>query len=252
MPCKSPRAATPPIARASEKLLDAALSDLDTLLEQAPNRGEAVYLLAMVHGLALNMAEVARCSCEGRESAERQGVEAPLRTQRKRLPASASAEEALGRETPKRRHGSSTRSPNAGVLVDRIPTSLVKVRLLNVRSSLQAGQPRGSRAGYRGRAQGRGADAEQRRGIEMVCDALETLIAVREGDPPAILRHTEASLTGTCRRAFPIPMRISSRNTSKPQSRECRCRLAPRGLPRVSLPPGRSPEQDRREERRTR
>jgi tetratricopeptide (TPR) repeat protein len=186
------------------ELLETAVRDLDTLLEQAPNRGEAVYLLAMAHGLlgaraeALGAFEKAATLLPGRAS------KLPF-AHNESVCLLGLAEEALGRgdaEGASRHFDQVTRR---GVLVDRIPTSLVKVRLLNVRRSLVEAKDEEAARGIEAVRKVEGLDAEQRRGIEGICDALETLIAVRQGDPPAILRHTETFLARHLPPGLPEP-----------------------------------------------
>jgi hypothetical protein len=190
----------------SEKraLLDVAVRDLDTLLEQAPNRGEAVYLLAMANGLASKW----QAALDGFS-----GAASLLQGQTSKLPFAENesvcllrlAEEALGKADADEAARLFDQVTKRSVLVDRIPTTLVRVRLLNVSRSLRQGNHEEARQGIDAVRKVEGLDPEQRRGIETVCDALETLIAVREGDPPAILRHTESFLTRHLPPGLPDP-----------------------------------------------
>jgi tetratricopeptide (TPR) repeat protein len=174
-------------------LLETAVHDLDTLLEQAPNRGEAVYLGAMAHGLL----GARRKSLDAFEKAA-----SLLEDHASKLPFAHNesvcllglAEEALGHGDAEGAAMLFDQVTKRGELVDQIPTSLVKVRILNVRRSLQDGNHEEAARGIEAVRKVEGLDVEQRRGIETITDALETLIAAREGDPPAILRHTEGFL----------------------------------------------------------
>jgi tetratricopeptide (TPR) repeat protein len=185
-------------------LLETAVRDLDTLLEQAPNRGEAVYLLAMAHSLS---------------GARRKSLDAFLRAasllkgQASKLPFAHNesvcllglAEEALGRGDALEAAKLFDQVTARKELVDQIPTSLVKVRLLSVRRCLQEGNHQEAAAGIEALRKVEGLDIEQRRGLETVTDALESLIAVREGDPPAILRTTDAFLARHLPPGLPEP-----------------------------------------------
>jgi tetratricopeptide (TPR) repeat protein len=177
----------------SRELLETAVRDLDTLIEQAPNHGEAVYLLAMAHGLL----GARRKSLDAFDNAarllERRASTLPF-AHNESVCLLGLAEDALGQGDAEEAARLFDQVTKRKELVGQIPTSLVKVRLLNVRRSLQQGDHREAAKGIEAVRQVEGLDAEQRRGIETVCDALETLTAVREGDPPAILRHTEAFL----------------------------------------------------------
>ncbi len=123
----------------------------------------------------------------------------------------------------------------------------MKVRLLNVRAEPpRRAITRRPPSGIEAVRKLEGLDAEQRRGIEAICDALETLIAVREGDPPAILRHTDTFPgPAPASRVCPSPTRRSSRSTSNRPLRASTCGSRPRssGLSSSSRPrPGaRSP-----------
>jgi tetratricopeptide (TPR) repeat protein len=176
-----------------EDSLESALRDLETLLEQAPNRGDAVYLLAVANGRAGRW----KSSFDGFARAA-----SLLQNQGSRLPFAGNesvcllrgAEEALGKGDAEEAARLFDQVTKRGVLIDRIPTILVKARLLTVRRSLQEGNLDEARQGIEAVRKVEGLDAPQRRDIEAVCDALETLIAVREGSPPAILEHTESFL----------------------------------------------------------
>jgi len=176
-----------------KEILATAVRDLDTLLDQAPNRGEAVYLVAMAHGLlgakrkSLDAFERAASLMQGRASS------LPF-AHNESVCLLGLAEEALGQGDADGAARHFDQVTKRGELVGQIPTSLVKVRLLNVRRSLQQGNHEEAARGIEAVRKVEGLDVEQRRGIETVCDALETLIAVREGDPPTILRHTEGFL----------------------------------------------------------
>jgi tetratricopeptide (TPR) repeat protein len=185
-------------------LLQTAVRDLEALLEQAPNRGEASYLLAMVHGQL----------GERSKSLDRFEKAAPLLAeQAKKLPFAYNesvcllglAEESLGRGDAEGASKLFDEVTKRRVLVDQIPTSLVKVRLLNVRRSLQEGHHDEAAKGIEAVRKLEGLDAEQRRGIEAICDTLETVIAIREGDAAAILRHTDAFLARHLPAGLPEP-----------------------------------------------
>ena len=185
-------------------LLDTAVRDLDTLLEQAPNRGEAVYLMAMAHGLL----GARRNSLDAFEKAS-----SLLQGHASKLPFAHNesvcllglAEEALGRGDADGAAKLFDQVTKRGELVNQIPTSLVKVRLLNVRRSLHEGNHQEAARGIEAVRKVEGLDDEQRRGIDTITDALETLIAVRGGDPPAILRHTEGFLARHLPPCLPEP-----------------------------------------------
>jgi tetratricopeptide (TPR) repeat protein len=185
-------------------LLETAVRDLDTLLEQAPNRGEAVYLLAMAQGL-LGARQKSLDAFEKAASLLKGQVSTLPFAHNESVCLLGLAEEALGRGDALVAARLFDQVTQRKELVDQIPTSLVKVRLLNVRRCLQEGNHQEASAGIEAVRKVEGLDAEQRRGIETITDALETLIAVREGDPPAILRHTDSFLARHLPPGLPEP-----------------------------------------------
>jgi tetratricopeptide (TPR) repeat protein len=185
-------------------LLEAAARDLETLLEQAPNRGEAVYLAAMAHGLLGDRARALEAFERAATLLPREASKLPF-AHNESVCLLGLAEEALGRGDAERASQLFDRVTKRGVLVDAIPLSLVKVRLLDVRRSLREGNHQEAAKGIEAVRKLEGLDAGKRRGIETICDALETLMAVREGDPPAILRHTDAFLARHVPPGLPEP-----------------------------------------------
>ncbi len=115
------------------------------------------------------------------------------------------AEEALGKGDAEGASRLFDQVTKRGVLVDQIPTSLVKVRLLNVRRSLVDGNHEEAAKGIEAVRKLEGLDDDQRRDLEAICDAIETLIAVREGDPPTILKLTEKFLARHLPPGLPEP-----------------------------------------------
>jgi hypothetical protein len=190
--------------RVRVELLDAAARDLDTLLEQAPNRGEAVYLLAVAHALLGER----RKGFDGFERAR-----PLLAAQAAGLPFDHNesvcllglAEERLGQGDAEEAGRLFDQVTRRGVLVDQIPTSLVKVRLLNVRQSLQAGELDAASQGIEAVRSLEGLDAEQKQSIDAICDAMETLIAVRRGDAPQVLQCIETFLARHLPPGLPEP-----------------------------------------------
>jgi hypothetical protein len=173
-------------------LMETAVRDLTTLLDEAPDRGEAVYLLSLVQGLLGQ----SRSSLDNFERAERL------------LPASLNlpfahnqsvclirvAEEQLGSGDVEGAGKLFDRITALKTLVEQIPTTLVKVRLLNVRRSLQANNLPEARAGLEVIRQLKGLGEAQRLNVAVVCDALETLVGVREGDESKIDKFLDAFL----------------------------------------------------------
>ena len=188
----------------SKGRLETAARDLETLLEQAPNRGEAVYLAAMAHGLLGDRARALEAFERAATLLPRGASNLPF-AHNESVCLLGLAEEALGKGDAERASQFFDRVTKRGVLVNAIPLSLVKMRLMDVRRSLREGNHREAAKGIEAVRKLEGLDAERRRGIETICDALETLMAVREGDPPAILRHTDAFLSRHVPPGLPEP-----------------------------------------------
>ncbi len=173
-------------------LLETAVRDLTTLLEEAPDRGEAVYLLALTQGLLGQ----SRPSLGGFERAQRllpSDLELPF-AHNQSVCLLRLAEERLGSGDVAGSSPLFDRVNQLNVLVEQIPTALVKVRLLNVRRSLQANNLAEARAGLEVVRQLKGLEEAQRESVLVLCDALETLVCVREGDDAQIDKQLEAFL----------------------------------------------------------
>ena len=184
--------------------LDAAVRDLDILLEQAPNRGEAAYLLGMALGMLGDRQKALDAFENAKSSLANPAAKLPF-AHNESVCLLGLAEEALGRGDADGASKLFDEVTKRGVLVDRVPMSLVKVRLLNVRRSLREGDHDEAAKGIAAVRTLEGIDAEQRPSIEAICEALETLIAVRQGDPPAILKQTETFLAGHLPPGLPEP-----------------------------------------------
>jgi tetratricopeptide (TPR) repeat protein len=186
------------------ELLETADRDLETLLEQAPNRGEAIYLQAMALGL-LGEREKSLAAFEKASPAlPKLAAKLPF-AHNESVCLLGLAEDALGRGDADLASKLFDQVTKRGVLVDQVPASLVKVRLLNVRRSFQEENHEEAARGIEAVRKLEGLGAEQRRSIDAICEALETLIAVRAGGPADILRHTEAFLTRNLPSGLPEP-----------------------------------------------
>jgi tetratricopeptide (TPR) repeat protein len=190
--------------RERQDLLLAAVRDLETLLEQAPNRGEAVYLLATANALAGRWRDSFAGFVSAASLLPANGSKLPFPNNQS-VCLLRMAEEALGKGDAEEAARLFDEVTKRGALVDRIPTILVKVRLLKVRRNLQEGNHDEARQGIDAVRKVEGLDSQQRRDIETVCDALETLIAAREGDPPRILEQTESFINRHLPPGLPPP-----------------------------------------------
>ena len=159
-----------------QELLAASVRDLVTLREVAPNRGEATYLLALAHGLIGAPQPALDAFAEARSLLPGPNDKIPF-AENESVCLLNLAEERLSRGDAEGAGQVFDQVTRRGVLVDQVPTSLVKIRLLNVRRSLQAGRKTcRSRRGHRGGPQARRARTpSKRRSIEAICDALGDL-----------------------------------------------------------------------------
>ncbi len=156
------------------------------MLEQAPNRGEAVYLLATAHGLLGSAQKALDAFEQARPLLPAQVNKLPF-AHNESVCLLSLAEERLGQGDADGAGRLFDQVTRRGVLVDQIPTSLVKIRLLNVRRSLQAGALTEAADGIKLVRTLEGLDPEQKQTLAAICDALETWIAVRGGDETRIL-----------------------------------------------------------------
>jgi hypothetical protein len=203
--CAVQLAATEKLDEAERKsLLQAAARDLATLLEQAPNRGEAVYLLAMAHGWLGEQQAGLDHFARARVLLGPQGSGLPL-AKNESVCLLKLAEETLGKGDVEGASHLFDRVAALGVLKENIPSALVKIRLSNVRKALNAGR-------YDEAAQGivvvrgvEGLDADQRWNMDAICAALEAVIAVRSGEDDRAVARIAAFLEKHMPTGLPEP-----------------------------------------------
>jgi hypothetical protein len=163
------------------ELLESAVRDLTTLLEQAPNRGEAVYLLAVAHGWLGDEQAALDDFARAKGVLGSQGSDLPF-ANNESVCLLTLAEEKLGQGDAEGSAALFDRVTALGVLKENIPTSLVKIRLMNVRKALLSGRYSEAAAGIVVVRGVEGLDADQRRNIDAICDALDAVVALKSGD----------------------------------------------------------------------
>ncbi len=185
-------------------LLETACRDLTTLLEQVPNRGEAVYLLALAQGWLRDEENALENFARARQLLGSQGSDIPF-AKNESVCLLTLAEKKLGQNDIEGSTMLFDRVASLGVLKENIPTSLVKSRLANVRNALASGR-------YDEAAQGiavvrgvEGLAAEDRRNIDAICDALEAVVAVKASDENEAARRIAAFLERHMPAGLPEP-----------------------------------------------
>ena len=183
-------------------LLKEAMRNLTTLLAEAPNHAEAAYLLATAHGFL-------REPTPALERYSQAEVHLPKTTlplaHNKSVCLLQLAEEKLSTGDTEESGKLFDRVTKLGVLSDRIPTTLIRVRLLGVRRNLQNNQIAEADAGIQAVRGLEGLDAEQKQNVDAVCDALQTLSTVRRGDDALVLRQIDAFLAKHVPAKLPAP-----------------------------------------------
>ena len=174
------------------QLLEKAVRALTTLLEEAPNRGEAVYLLGVASSL-MNQPQQAVDAFTRAKDLLPASLDLPF-AHNQSVSLLELAEEKLSQGDTEGSGRLFDRVTQLKVLVDQIPTSLVKVRLLNVRRSLQANQLTEAGQGLEQMRKLEGLDETQRQNVAVICDALQALICVRGGDDAQIDQQVNAFL----------------------------------------------------------
>ncbi len=174
------------------RLLETAARALTTLLEEAPNRGEAVYLLAMAHS-QLGQPQQALDGFTKAQELLPSSLALPF-AHNQSVALLNLAEDRLSHGDAEGAGQLFDRVTQLKTLVDQIPTSLVKIRLLNVRRSLQANQLTEATQGLEALRNLEGLDETQRRNVAVICDALQALICVRGGDDVQIIQQVGAFL----------------------------------------------------------
>jgi hypothetical protein len=183
-------------------LLKEAIRGLTALLEEAPNHGEAAYLLATAHGFLRE--PVPALERFAQAEAHIPNTALPL-GHNKSVCLLQLAEEKLATGDTDESGKLFDRVSELGVLADRIPTTLIRVRLIGVRRNLQNNQIAEAEAGIATVRGLEGLDPEQKRNVEAVCDALQTLASVRRGDDAIVLRQIDAFLTKHLPAGLPAP-----------------------------------------------
>jgi hypothetical protein len=186
-----------------QRLLEAAERALTTLLAEAPNRGEAVYLLALAQHL-LGRAKEALEGFTWAESALPAALGLPF-AHNKSVSLLTLAEERLGQGDAEGAGELFDRVTQLKVLVEKIPVALVKSRLLNVRRCLQENRLPDATRGLEAVRNLEGLDEAQRRNVLAMCDALQTLICVRGGDDAQIAGQLDGFLAAHLPPDLPEP-----------------------------------------------
>jgi hypothetical protein len=212
-------------AEVEQKLLiKEAIRSLTMLLEEAPNHGEAAYLLATAHGFLRE--PVAALERFAQAESHIPGTALPL-AHNKSVCLLQLAEEKLATGDTDESGKLFDRVSALGVLADRIPTTLIRVRLIGVRRNLQNNQIAEAEAGIATVRGLEGLDPEQKRNVEAVCDALQTLASVRRGDDAVVLRQIEAFLTKHLPAGLPAPSEESADEYLEAPAAQFELRLAP-------------------------
>jgi hypothetical protein len=186
-----------------QQLLEGTERALTTLLEEAPNRGEARYLLAMAQHL-LGKAQLALDGFSRAEGDLPAALGLPF-AHNKSVSLLTLAE---GRLAQGDAEGSSQlfdRVTQLKVLHEQVPVALVKSRLLNVRRCLTENRLPDATRGLEAVRNLEGLDEAQRRDVAVRCDALQTLICVRGGDDEQITRQLDAFLDAHLPKDLPEP-----------------------------------------------
>lgn len=177
--------------RHPRELYELARGDLETLLEEAPQRSEAVYLLALVNAL-LSKHDEALAGFEQTEK-ELKAENLPFAHNRS-VCLMHLAEERLSQGQIDEANAVFDRVAGLGVLAEQIPTSWVKVRIGNVRHSLQANNFDQAQQELDAVRSIEGLSQEQKSNVELLCSAFDSLVPVRQGNDEEAIRRITAFL----------------------------------------------------------
>jgi hypothetical protein len=162
------------------------------LLEEAPNRGEAAYLLALVHHLT----DKPQAALDGFGRAETvlpAELGLPFK-ENKSVCLLSLAEARLAQGNTEGAGELFDQVTALKALVEQVPVALVKSRLLNVRRGLQEGRLEDASRGVATVRQLEGLGEALKRDVAAMCDALDVLICVRGGDDAKIAQQLAAFL----------------------------------------------------------
>jgi tetratricopeptide (TPR) repeat protein len=204
--------------------LEQAARGLTTVLEEAPNRAEAAYMLAIAQGLLGSY----RAALEALDRAKAGlGTNALPFDQNRSVCLLRLAEQELGQGNAEAAGRHFDQVTRLKVLADRIPSTLVRVRLMNVRKNIQSGQLNEAGEGIETLRRLEGLDREQRDNVEAVCDALQALVSVRRGGDEEVLRQIDAYVGKHLPAGLPEPDEELADEYLEPPTTGLTLRLAP-------------------------
>ena len=183
-----------------QRRLEEASRGLKTLLEEAPNHAEAMYLLAIAEGFIGRSAEALKRFIDAEGALGK--TDLPL-AHNKSVCLLRLAEERLIQGDADQSGKLLDQVTRLKVLADQIPTALVKVRLLSVREGLQTGRLAEAREGIEVVRQLEGFEPEQHQNVELVCDAYQTLISIHQGNDQQVVREIDDFLAKHCPSGLP-------------------------------------------------
>lgn len=166
-----------------------AIEDLDSVVEETPNRGEAVYLLGLVSGMAGEYEKAFTMFRRSRELLARSGL--PF-DQQESVCLLRLAEKSLSENDPQQAEEFFGAVTKLAVLADRVVESRARIGLNELRGALNRRDVRAAEAALvklEGLAE---LKPEQRLQIEIISSAFNARVALREEDPERTLALTTA------------------------------------------------------------
>ena len=172
--------------------LEEAVRSLTSLLEEAPNHTEAVYLLATAVGFQGDFATALERFAEAESANPKSDL--PF-AHNKSVCMLRLAEERLNLGDADESSRLFDRVSQLNKLADRIPTTLVRVRLSRVQHSIHCGRFSEAADGIQAVRRIEGLDQEFRLNVEIVCDAMQTLASLRETNDHLVVRQIDDFLS---------------------------------------------------------
>lgn len=169
--------------------MEHAIEDLDSVVEETPNRSEAVYLLGLVCGIAGEYEKALTMLRRSRELLARSGL--PF-DQQESVCLLRLAEKSLSENDPQQAEEYFGAVTKLAVLADQVVESRARIGLNELRGALNRRDVRAAEAAL-AKLEGLAAlKPEQRLQIEIISSAFNARVALREGDPERTLALTTA------------------------------------------------------------
>jgi tetratricopeptide (TPR) repeat protein len=185
-----------------QSLINRAISDLRTVTEQAPKRGDATYALAVAYGLADKNDD----AFETFERAKRlvRGIELPF-DHNESVCLLKLAEFSLSTGNTEQAEAYFARVAGMGKLTDAVVQARIRIGVIDLRGALVSKGLANAESTLRKIAEISGLNVDQKSQIDVISSALNALSALQQGDPERALTQAGKFLDKHLPTGLPAP-----------------------------------------------